>query len=572
MKKNNAKTQNKIVMLLKEKLSALADKDTKIKISLSIILGALVAFIGFYFFLPPINLMSERFWLYILAITVGACLPFISISPAHISIKSKNGVTVKRYSGSIRNNKFIIIAIAIPLSVLILGNIMSSTIFNARAYAAIIKVEESDFTEDLPETTEITNIALMDTESAKILGNRTLGSLSHVVSQYTVSDIYTQINYKNTPKKVSNLEYDGFFKWMGNRQNGIPGVVIVDPVKSSAEYMELKAPMQYAESAFFGDDLMRKVRFDYPTKIFDENAISFELDDDGNPYYIISCFEPQVMLFGAKDVVEVIVFDPTNGSSEIYGIDETPAWVDIVYDGYLASEKYNWHGTLSGGFINSIIGNVGCKMATDDFGYVVLGDDVWYFTGVTSAVSNDKSNIGFILTNARTGEYKFYPVIGAEEHSAMAAAEGEVQEKGYIASFPSLINVSGQPTYIMVLKNDAGIVELYALVNVENYSLVATGTTQADAMSAYKKLLRQNDIDIGDSSESIQITVDDVRIAMISNVATVYITADDGSVYKGYLEADEALILIQKGDKLRINYLPTDIEKIYNISSWEFVE
>ena len=572
MKKNNTKTQNKIVMLLKEKLSSLADKDTKIKISLSIILGALVAFIGFYFFLPPINLMSERFWLYILAITVGACLPFISISPAHISIKSKNGVTVKRYSGPISNNKFIIIAIAIPLSVLILGNVISSTVFNARAYAAIIKVEESDFTEDLPETTEITNIALMDTESAKILGNRTLGSLSHVVSQYTVSDIYTQINYKNTPKKVSNLEYDGFFKWMGNRQNGIPGVVIVDPVKSSAEYMELKAPMQYAESAFFGEDLMRKVRFDYPTKIFDEDAISFELDDDGNPYYIISCFEPQVMLFGAKDVVEVIIFDPTNGSSEIYGIDETPAWVDIVYDGYLASEKYNWHGTLSGGFINSIIGNVGCKMATDDFGYVVLGDDVWYFTGVTSAVSNDKSNIGFILTNARTGEYKFYPVIGAEEHSAMAAAEGEVQEKGYIASFPSLINVSGQPTYIMVLKNDAGIVELYALVNVENYSLVATGTTQTDAMSAYKKLLRQNDIDIGDSSESIQITVDDVRIAMISNVATVYITADDGSVYKGYLEADEALILIQKGDKLRINYLPTDIEKIYNISSWEFVE
>ena len=317
---------------------------------------------------------------------------------------------------------------------------------------------------------------------------------------------------------------------------------------------------------------MRKMRLDYPTKIFDEDAISFELDDEGNPYYIISCFKPRVMLFGAKDVVEVIIFDPTDGSSEIYKIDETPAWVDIVYDGNLACEKYNWHGTLSGGFINSIIGNVGCKMATDDFGYVVLGDDVWYFTGVTSAVSNDKSNIGFILTNARTGEYKFYPVIGAEEHSAMAAAEGEVQEKGYIASFPSLINVSGQPTYIMVLKNDAGIVELYALVNVENYSLVATGTTQADAMSAYKKLLRQNDIEIGDSAESVEITVDNVRIAMISDVATVYITDEDGFVYKGYLEADEALILIRKGDKIKISYLPTDIERIYNISSWEFLQ
>ena len=572
MKNKQNKNIENITLFFEEKLGFFKDKSLKVKIILSVILGVVVAFGGFYFFLPPLNPMSERFWLYVLAITIASSAPFIKVGPTQVTVKTANGKVIKKYSSAVGKNKWIITAAAIPLGVLIIGNIISSTVFNARSYAQIIKVTESNFTTDLPETTEVTNIALMDTESAKMLGNRTLGSLSNVVSQYTVSDVYTQINYKNTPKKVSNLEYDGFFKWLGNRENGIPGVVIVDPVKSGSEYMKLKKPIKYAESAYFGEDLMRKVRFDYPTKIFDFDAISFELDDDGNPYYIISCFRPQVMLFGAKDVEEVIIFDPTDGSSELYKVEDTPAWVDIVFDGYLASEKYNWHGTLSGGFLNSIIGNVGCKMATDDFGYVVLGDDVWYFTGVTSAVSNDKSNIGFILTNARTGEYKFYPVIGAEEHSAMGAAEGEVQEKGYVASFPSLINVSNQPTYIMVLKNAAGIVELYALVNVENYSLVATGTTQADAMSAYKKLLRQNDIDIGDSGQNIEITVADVRIAMISNVSTVYITAEDGRVFKGYLEADEALILIRKGDKLIINYLPTDIERICNISSWEFVE
>ena len=572
MKNKQNKNIENITLFFEEKLSFFKDKSLKVKIILSVILGVVVAFGGFYFFLPPLNPMSERFWLYVLAITIASSVPFIKVGPTQVTVKTANGKVIKKYSSAVGKNKWIITAAAIPLGVLIIGNIISSTVFNARSYAQIIKVTESNFTTDLPETTEVTNIALMDTESAKMLGNRTLGSLSNVVSQYTVSDVYTQINYKNTPKKVSNLEYDGFFKWLGNRENGIPGVVIVDPVKSGSEYMKLNKPIKYAESAYFGEDLMRKVRFDYPTKIFDFDAISFELDDEGNPYYIISCFRPQVMLFGAKDVEEVIIFDPTDGSSELYKVEDTPAWVDIVFDGYLASEKYNWHGTLSGGFLNSIIGNVGCKMATDDFGYVVLEDDVWYFTGVTSAVSNDKSNIGFILTNARTGEYKFYPVIGAEEHSAMGAAEGEVQEKGYVASFPSLINVSNQPTYIMVLKNAAGIVELYALVNVENYSLVATGTTQADAMSAYKKLLRQNDIDIGDSGQNIEITVADVRIAMISNVSTVYITAEDGRVFKGYLEADEALILIRKGDKLKINYLPTDIERICNISSWEFVE
>lgn len=542
------------------------DRDFKIKLIISIIFAVLTAGIGFYVFLPPLNLRAQSFWFYILAIAVAAALPFFT--PRAYEKKGKKYVKVP----IIKANLTAITIVALPLSVLLIGSLISSTVFNARAYARVIEVKESNFSQDLPETTEVTNIALMDTESAKMLGNRTLGSLSHVVSQYTVSDAYTQINYKNTPKKVSNLEYDGFFKWIGNRDKGVPGLVIVDPVNSSAEYMELSSPMHYVQSGYFGDDLMRKLRFDYPTKIFDDSSLSFELDDKGNPYYIVSCYKPRVMLFGAYDVSEVIIFNPCDGSSTIYPVGEVPAWVDVVYDGYLASDKFNWHGTLSGGFINSIIGNVGCKQATDDFGYVVLGDDVWYFTGVTSAVSNDKSNIGFILTNARTGEYRFYPVIGAEEHSAMAAAEGEVQEKGYVASFPSLINVSGQATYIMVLKDAAGLVKLYALVNVENYSIVATGATQADAMSSYKKLLRQNDIQIGDGTMNVEITVEDVRIAMVSDVATVYVTAESGEVYKGYLEADEALILIRKGDKLKISYIPGDIDRIFIISHWEFVK
>lgn len=560
---------------MKEKFKKLFSGDNKIRIIWSVILGTISAFLIFYFFLPPINLQAVGFWIY-LAVVIGIySLPFIDIS---FDGKDKEGNKKKRKSLTRLSfkakigNKWALLPVAIPIVVIILGTILSSTVFFARQYASIISVNESNFSEDLPETTEITNIALMDTESAKMLGNRTLGSLSNVVSQYTVGSEYTQINFKNTPKKVANLEYDGFFKWIGNKHNGVPGIVIVDPVNSSAEYMELDKPMHYVESAYFGEDLMRKLRFDYPTKIFNYEAISFEIDDEGNPYYIVSCFRPQVMLFGANDVEEVIIFDPTDGSSEIYDVEDTPSWVDIVYDGYLACDKYNWHGTLSGGFLNSIIGNVGCKVATDDFGYVVLDDDVWYFTGVTSAVSDDKSNIGFILTNARTGEYKFYPVIGAEEHSAMAAAEGEVQEKGYVASFPSLVNISSQATYIMVLKDDAGLVKLYALVNVENYSIVATGATQADAMSAYKKLLRQNNVDIGENDSFTEITVNDVEIVMVSNVATVYLKADDGNVYKGYLEADEALILIEAGDKLKVSYSKSDVDRIFIISTWEFIE
>lgn len=534
---------------------------------LSLILISVFGYAIFYFALPAFNLHSPGFYVYISVLAIIGALPFAGININHQTATTKKGSRkIKQSSYHVDFNKWALLAL-IPLAVLIVGLVISSTFFNAKKYANVIKVNEANFAEDLPESTEITNIALMDTASATILGNRTLGSLSDVVSQYTLNDYYTQINYQGSPKKVTTLEYDGFFKWAINNHKGIPGMVMVDPVKSNAEYVQFENPVFYTESGYFKEDLKRKLRFEYPTKIFE--SISFEIDDNGQPYYIVSCASPVVSLFGAMDINEVIIFNPTNGESEIYKIEDTPAWIDIVYTGDMAVQKYNWHGELSGGFWNSIIGNVGCKHATDDYGYIVIGDDVWYFTGVTSAVSNDKSNIGFLLTNARTGEYKFYPVIGAEEHSAMDAAEGEVQEKGYVASFPSLVNISGQATYIMVLKDDAGLVKLYALVNVENYSIVATGTTQADAMSAYKKLLKQNNIDIG-TDTSVDITVENVRIALVSGVSTVYITADDGKVYKGYLEADEALILVRNGDKLNISYTESDKESIYIISSWKF--
>lgn len=537
------------------------------KIVFSVILAAGVGFILFYLFLPPLNVQSVGFWVYVTAVLFAGLLPFLDVKVDDSQGKKKRA---NPQVPSVTFNKKFLLPLLVPAAVIIIGLLISSELFNARSYASIIDVEEGDFSTEMPKTdmSEITNIALMDTGSATILGNRTLGSLSEVVSQYTVSPYYTQINYKKSPKKVSNLEYADFFKWFGNRSNGVPGMVMVDPVKSSAEYVKFEEPMYYVESAFFGDDLMRKLRFSYPTKIFD--SVSFEVDDEGNPFYIVSCVTPQVMLFGASDVTEIIIFNPCTGEGELMPVENAPSWIDIVYSGYLATDKFNWYGTLSGGFINSIIGNVGCKQATDDFGYIVIEDDVWYFTGVTSVVSDDKSNIGFILTNARTGEYKFFPVIGAEEHSAMGAAEGEVQEKGYVASFPSLVNIAGQATYIMVLKDDVGVVKLYALVNVENYSIVATGATQTEAMNAYSKLLRQSNIDIGIGSETADIVVSDVRIINVSGVSTVYITASDGNVYKGYLEADERLILVRVGDELTVEYAPGEIDKIYTITSWSF--
>lgn len=550
------------------------------KIALSVVSGVVFSLLFFYFALPAINPANPGFWLSLTLVVLSFAYPFLFVKGyKQVGEREKKRQKYKSGTSNIvfdinasRFNKITVMIVLIPIVIMVLGLIVSSTVFNAKAYAEVITVTEADFATDMKETGEVTNIALMDGESARYLGNKTLGSLSQMVSQYVVSDFYTQINYKYTPKKVANLEHADFFKWFANMDKGVPGYVMVDPVNNSAEYVELKKPLKYVDSAYFGDDLMRKLRFDYPTKIFDD-FISFEVDDEGNPYYIITCLKPKVFPFGAMDVCEAVIFDPCTGESELYAVEDIPAWVDAVYSGDLAEEKYNWYGTLSGGFINSIIGNKDCKQTTDDYGYIVIGDDVWYYTGVTS-VTADESNIGFIISNARTGEYKYYPVIGAEEHGAMNAAEGEVQEKGYVASFPSLVNVSGQASYIMVLKDAAGYVKLYALVNVEHPSVVATGPNQAEAMKAYKALMVENGIVEEEKApeaivKTAEITVTDVKTYTVDGNTVFYIVGFDGYYYKGLLKEHEGLVFLAKGDTVLIKYTDTDDERIRNIISFE---
>ncbi len=558
-----------------------------------------LAFIAvhFYISLPAINIHTAGFWFLLIFYTAV----YMAISAVIRAINTGGriaggGWSVEQNRAGRRFGKSVDISltgfhpvtkaglaiIALCFLIVILGEIFSSAIFRAGTYSSVINIQTADFDEDMPETNEITDIALMDTDSARIIGNRALGNLSDVVSQYEVSTQYTQINYKDTPQKVANLEYNGFFKWINNKSKGVPGYIMVDPVKNVANYVKLEKALKYVPSAYFNENLYRELRFSYPTKIFD--SCYFEINEEGNPYYIVSCLAPKAGLFGAMDVSEVIIFDPCDGTSELYSVGDVPQWVDIVYTGDLASRKYNWYGTLSGGFINSLIGQKDCKQTTDDYGYIMIDDDVWYYTGITSVIS-DESNIGFILTNARTGQYKYYPMVGAEEHSAMAAAEGEVQEKGYAASFPCLINVADEATYILVLKDNNGLVKLYALVNVENYSFVATGESQAEAIAAYKKLLISNNI-ISEDTEIIEdvpedggepdieyvetnVTVKEVRFAAVDGSTFIYLISEDGRLYKSEVAENETVMLIEAGMELKLYAAESETENVYVFKNWE---
>lgn len=545
--------------------------------------ATLLLALGYYVTLPAINPYSTDFWYSLAVVFLVYLLPVVGIRTLAESFKTS---AAKKTRPALPKKAFLLLAVLLPIVIVLVGNLLSSPFFFAKRYASVIEVKDAEFAKDMPETEAVENIALMDSSSAAVLGDRELGSLSDMISQFEVSPSYTQINYKGSPKKVANLEYADFFKWLGNRKAGIPGHVMVDPVENTAEYCSLATPMRYVESGYLGDDLMRKLRFAYPTKIF--GTPRFEIDDEGNPFFIVPCMKPQVFLFGAFDVSEVIVFDPTDGSSEIHSVKEIRAeenkerfnWIDIVYDGDLAAQKYNWKGTLSGGFFNSIIGNKGCMQTTDDYGYIMIDGDVWYFTGVTS-VNSDKSNIGFILTNARTGAYKFYPVKGAEEHSAMRAAQGVVQEKGYVASFPALINIRGEATYIMVLKDANGLVQLYAMVNVEQYNVVATGATQEDAKAAYiSRLIKEGilppedteDIPAADVKE-MTVTIDAITPVTTAGESYLYlrgVTAEGETVLlKKKIADDESVLFLAVGDVIRTTASPTDASGVYTLLTFE---
>lgn len=528
----------------------------KVRIALFVIFAAVIG--GFYYaYFPAINIHLEIFWTTLIVVFLSLAI----ILGAKSSISQMVGrlskkPSIKEFSWFA---KLCSVLVIVCVGVLIVGSALGATLFRSRAYANLLPVDKREFTEDIEQSDQVTDIALMDTESARIFGNRKIGSLSDVVSQYEIEADYTQISIKGQPMKVSGLKYASFFKWWNNRNSGVPGYVQVNPVNSEAKYVKLTKPMKYVPSAYFNYNLQRHVQLTYPTKII--SGYKFEVDDDGNPYYICPTMTARVGLFGGIDVNGVIICDPIDGECQYYAIGDCPSWVDSVYDGHLLTKKYNWHGMLSGGYINSIIGQKGCKQATDDFGYKIIGDDVWVYTGVTSA-NGDQSNIGFVMMNQRTSEARYYQVSGAEEHSAMSAAEGEVQEKGYKASFPSLINVSGTPTYIMVLKDAGGLVKLYAMVNVEQYNIVATATSQTKVFEEYKTLLASDgklETEENDLKEDT-ITVQSVEYIDTDDGTMVYIKDTNHQVYKQEFKEDESLIRISAGDVLHVKYQPMDNE------------
>jgi hypothetical protein len=525
------------------------------RVLINIVVTAVFAFIYFYVALPAINLQSGDFYTFVFLVCAVYCIMAVLTS-------GFQGEGVKGYVGFVKKQCKIPFWIIVALIVVaILGSLTSVVIFRAHSYQALLPIENGTFADDVDELS-FDQIPVLDKDSAIRLGNRKLGELSDMVSQFEVDENYTQINYKNRPVRVTSLMYGDWIKWLVNRSKGIPAYLVIDMTTQNVEVVRLDTGIKYTTAEHFSRNLYRYIRFRYPTYMFE--TPSFEIDDSGNPYWICSRKIKTIGLFGGEDVGGAVLVNAETGECTYYDIKSVPEWVDHVYNADLIVRQYDYYGRYHNGFINSILGQKDVRVTTSGYNYIALNDDVFMYTGVTS-VTSDESNIGFILSNQRTKETRYYSCAGAEEYSAMQSAEGIVQQMSYVSTFPILLNISGEPTYFMSLKDNAGLVKTYAMVNMKQYQIVATGTTLQTCETAYIQQLVQNKIISGDAGAAVTASgsasgkVAEIRSAVLDGNTYYFIRLENDAVFYAVSASScREAVTLSVGDEIEITYTAAD--------------
>ena len=521
---------------------------------IKILISIVAVFIAFWFMLPALNFRSIDMWYFIIVcIIICVAINFFSDIIAIFRNKSNKVFTSGSHISIKEISRPVLISAAVIAGIFIftvIASVIGAQLFNASRYNKLITPEEGSFTEDVSEIGK-NQIPVVDRDTASRLGKRKLGEMSDLVSQFEIQELYTQINYNGRPVRVTPLVYGDIIKWFNNRTKGIPAYITVDMTTQETNLVRLESGIKYSQSEYFMRNLQRYLRFHYPTKIFD--GISFEIDDNGTPYWVASCVKFRIGLWSGRDIGGAVLLNAVTGESVYYDVKDIPTWVDQVYSSSLVLNQLTYNGKYRSGFFNSIFGQKGVLQPTDGYNYLAINDDVYLYTGMTS-VTSDQSNVGFILTNLRTKETKFYSIPGAEEYSAMSSAEGQVQHLAYKSTFPLLLNVSERPTYFMSLKDDAGLVKMYAFVDVQQYQIVGTGSTVNEARADYVSKLRDEDVEIGDTEDTeVSGIIEKISSAVVSGNTCYYIKLqDDAQIYTVPVTLSDNLPFAVPGDAVKL--------------------
>lgn len=514
----------------------------------------IAVFICYYVTLPAINIHSEGFWFFLMGLIVAGAL--LHMLRQTVKIQKAYGKNAQINWKDFKLVKALGILFLVILAVYLIGSILSSPIVNAKKYQALLTVEERNFTDDIKEV-DYSTIPLLDRDSAAILGDRKMGSMVEMVSQFEVANDYTQINYQGKPVRVTPLVYASPIKWLTNQKNGIPAYMKIDMTTQDTEIVMLEEGIRYSKSEYFNRNIYRHLRFKFPTYIFDDQ-IFFEIDEEGTPFWVCPVKKFNIGLFGGQTVGRVVLCNAITGECTDYAVEEVPQWIDKVFSAERLIELYDYHGVLVHGFFNSILGQRDCIRTTEGYNYIALDDDVWVYTGLTS-VNGDQSNVGFVLMNQRTMEARYYKVEGATETSAMSSAEGQVQNLNYRATFPLLLNISGEPTYFVALKDGAGLVKKYAMINIQKYQWVAIGDTVRECEKNYNELLSTNGIvsEVSSDAKEASGVIEVISPVVIEGNTHYYICLQGQDDIFDVNINDQNLtgiIRLKEGDRIRLLY------------------
>lgn len=514
----------------KTKFSKFTNKTRNVLIVLFIIF----TFLSYYLFLIPISPYSMTFYFYLIFLLAILSLIFF--------VDSYNNKKSKKIYKALHK------IIAFLFFIIILSFIYALPIFHAKAYSNLLVPEPSNFAEDM-EPADFSRLPIVDRSTAAKLGARKIGEMERLVSQYEIDETYSQVCIKGKPIRVTPLVYANFIKWFFNKNQGIPYYIKIDMTTQEADLYDLDEPIMYSFSDKFNRDIVRHIRFKYPTKLTAE--INFEVDEDGHPFWIAPVVKPKIGLFNGYDVVEAIIVDAVTGEINLYDIEDIPEWVDRIYPANMVNSQLEYHGLYSGGFLNSFINQVGVTKPTAGYNYLTIGNDIYLYTGITSVLS-DESNIGFVFVNMRTKDTKFYPVSSAEEFSVMDSAAGAVQEKNYKSTFPILINLNSRPTYFMALKDNADLTKMFALVDAQNYQKVSVGTSVEETVNNYKNITTEYEKE-DKKQETITITVQDIKNAVINGNTTYLFTANESNlIFVADINVNKKLAFTKIGDTIEV--------------------
>lgn len=526
----------------------------KTLLKLSIVPAIVTAIAGYgwwYLTVPAINIFDYGF---ILLLFIIAFVFICSLSLAYALVEEEDAAkNIFGWSIAGLISAMVVLFLILP--------VFGSPLMRAKSYSNIVSVKTKDFKKDFPES-KVDQLALLSKTSAKNIGNSYLGTIDKV-SQFNVSDEYRQITINKQPYRISPLEYASLTRWYNNRKDGIHYYVKVNQTTGKAELVHLKKGMRYTASSYFGDDVMRKLRRDYMTTLFSDP--SFEVDDEGNPWYVATTYTRKFGFGGPLDPNGVILLDPISGNSKVYKLKDVPSWVDRVYGAHDTIKRINWHYKYADGFWNTVFSKTNIKKTTvddsdeedaEDTTYISIGDDIYLYTGLTS-INSDSSNLGFVLTNLRTRETVFYALPSATESRARKSAEGAVQEKKYDANSPILVKINGQSYYLSSLEDSGNLVKAYALVNAEDFQQVFVSSNINDLVAQVSGNKSNSESETGgksDKSAKMSGQISDIKTQVVDGTTIYYIKVND-SIYKIKADADtlDQLPFIAVGQTITAN-------------------